>query len=77
MKIEELSLTVGSLESEVKQKNMAIDNLTSMTQLDELKVEKEKLEKINRDINSENISVSKKMEEPDIKCGNQKKKFKS
>ena len=45
MKIEELRLTVGSLESKVKQKDMAINNLTSMTQKDELKVEKEKLEK--------------------------------
>ena len=45
MKIEELRLTVGSLESEVKQKDMAINNLTSMTQKDELKVEKGKLEK--------------------------------
>merc|ERR1712013_221936 len=67
VKLEELSSTVGSLESEVKQKDMAIDNLTSMTkvkdtQLDELKVEKEKLEKINRDVNSEKISVTKRME---------------
>ena len=75
MKIEELRLTVGSLESKVKQKDMAINNLTSMTQKDELKVEKRKAREINRDINSERISVSKRMEELDIKCGNQEEEI--
>merc|ERR1719445_1492984 len=81
LKLEELNSIAGGLESEVKQKNMTIENLTSVNkvkgrELDELKIQKEKLEKTNREINAEIISGNRKMEELKDKCECQEEEIK-